>query len=159
MPVYIEKRIGVSNVNTNGHENLAAMKISDMLDLKTILRLTGNENRVIDVFKMDIEGAEKEVFADLDMTYACTYFKQLLFETHKNMRFRDLVQLERCFYLFRRDTRFFETTVHDPLLGPLTEFQLPGGHSLNVTAYHNELELAEVMFVSGELYFVNKNFF
>lgn len=111
-----------------------------------------------DVFKMDIEGPEKDVFAQLDMDYACKYFKQMVFETHKNMRFGDLVKLEQCFYLFRRDTRFFEYMVHHPQLGALSEFQAPEGFKINVAAYGDEKNLADFMFATGELYFVNKNF-
>lgn len=129
-----------------------------MLDLTSILKLTGTVNQVIDVFKMDIEGPEKEVFSNLNMNYACKFFKQIIFETHKNFRFRDLEKLEQCFYLFRRDTRFFEYLVHHPQLGFLSEFQAPQGHKINVTAFFNETFLAEFMFVTGELYFVNKNF-
>ena len=134
------------------------MKISDLLDLESILELTGTKDKVIDVFKMDIEGPEKCFFDNLNMTYACKYFKQMVFETHMNMEFEELIKLEDCFYLFRRDTRFFEYFKKHPKLGYLTEFQAPNGFRIDVAKFKNETNLAEFMFVNGELYFVNKNF-
>ena len=113
---------------------------------------------MIDVFKIDIEGPEKGVIQALDMTYACKYFKQMVFETHMNFRFTDLVKLEKCFLLFKRDTRFFENGVYNSLHGPLSEFQVPNGYKLNLQSYYNETYLAEFMFVTGELYFANRNF-
>ena len=109
--------------------------MSDLLDLESILELTGTKDKVIDVFKMDIEGPEKCVFANLNMDYACKYFKQMVFETHKNMEFSELLKLEECFYLFRRDTRFFEYNKVNPKLGTLTEFQAPDGFKLDVTKF------------------------
>lgn len=123
-----------------------------------IIQLTGLENRVIDVLKMDIEGSEKSVLAQLDMTYACKYIKQLMFESHGNMRFGELVKLETCFSLFRRDTRFFQHNRPSPELGLLTEFQLEQGFDLNLKYFDNETSLAEYMFANGELYFLNRNF-
>jgi hypothetical protein len=124
-----------------------------------ILKLTQMENRIIDFFKMDIEVTEKSVIADLNMSYACKYIKQLVFETHwGTMRFSELVKLEQCFLLFRRDTRFFLNNEASPDLGMLTEFQLPNGFRLDLKSFYNETFLAEYMFVNGELYFVNKNF-
>lgn len=113
---------------------------------------------MIDILKIDIEGPEKGVIENLDMAYACKYFKQIVFETHRNVRFADLVKLEKCFYLFKRDTRFFEYMVYNNLHGFLTEFQAPNGYNLNLKSYYNETYLAEFMFVTGELYFANKNF-
>ena len=107
---------------------------------------------------MDIEGPEKDFFEGLNISYACKYFKQIVFETHKNFRFKDLVKLEECFRLFRRETRFFEELIYDNRLGYLTEFQSPNGYKLQLKTYFNETYLAEFMFVTGELYFINKNF-
>lgn len=123
-----------------------------------ILRLTGMEHREIDVLKMDIDGAEKDIINKFDINYLCKYVKQLMMETHGNFRFSDLVMLERCFLMFRRDTRFFEHKDITPTLGLLTEFQLPDGFNLNLKPFRNENFLAEYMFTNGELYFINKNF-
>ena len=132
--------------------------MGDIIDLNTVLKLTNLVNKVVDVFKMDIEGPEKNVLADLDMSYACKYFKQLVFEAHKNFRFQEMAKLEECFMLFKRDTRFFDELFFDDRLGFLTEFQNPKGFNLKLQNYFNETYLAEVMFVSGELYFINRNF-
>jgi hypothetical protein len=135
------------------------VNIGELLDFSSLLKVTETENKLIDVLKMDIEGPEKAFFEYLDMDYACKYFKQLVFETHKDLfHFRDLVKLEKCFLLFRRDTRFFEYMDLHPDLGPLTEFQAPKGFKINVSKFFNESYLAETMFVTGELYFVNENF-
>lgn len=129
-----------------------------------ILRLTGLDNRVLDVVKMDIEGSEKSVVASLDMAYACKYIKQLMFESHGQLSLTDLVKLETCFDLFRRDTRFFQHSRPSSELGLLTEFQLNKQHRaqqgfmLSLKSFTNEIDLAEFMFCSGELYFLNRNF-
>lgn len=140
------------------------IKPSDLIGLKSILSLIGLENQVVDLFKMDIEGAERNVFRDLDMDYACKYFKQMLFETHpkRNVktrdRYDDLLKLEECFYLFRRDTRFFQNFHPDRKMGFVTEFQARNGFNIDVTKFANETDMAEFMFSTGEFYFANKNF-
>jgi hypothetical protein len=150
-------RLGISNNSTNS--DLSGLKFGDILDLNSILKLTLMTDKVIDVLKMDIEGWEKNVFDALDMNYACKYIKQIMFETHANVRFDDLEKLEECFVLFRRDTRFFEEVIYDARLGYLTEFQKPKGFNLNLTSYFNDTYMAEYMFVTGEIYFANRNFF
>lgn len=148
----------MSGAKSNGGGfNLKNLKFGEIIDLPSILRLTGLQKKVIDVVKMDIEGPEKDILNDLDIEYACKYIKQLMFESHENLRFRDLEKLEQCFLLFRRDTRFFRNFKEYPQ-GVLTEFQAPDGYKINVTEYHNETYLAEFMFVTGELYFANRNF-
>lgn len=132
--------------------------MGDKFDMISLIQLANLENKVIDVVKMDIEGDEKGVLMDLDMEYACEYFKQLLFETHGNFRFEDLVKLEECFFMFHRTTRFFINDVFNTPTGHRTEFQ-QDGFMLNLTRFGNEISLAEFMFVNGELYFVNKKFF
>ena len=113
---------------------------------------------------MDIEGTEWSVFIQMDMDYACKYFKQILFETHASNRgtmsmiqtLELLQKLEKCFLLFRRDTRMYaDYTVTE--LGILTEFQrdVP----VVVRNYGKDgIELAAWLFSMGEFYFVNKNF-
>ena len=133
------------------------MKIKDLISLDNLLEISGLKNKVVDVFKMDIEGPEKEIINNMDMDYACKYFKSMVFETHTNSKFADLVKLEKCFRLFFRSTRFFAGDSSGPT-GHLTEYQNPNGWSLNIAKYGNELGLAEFMFTSGELYFVNINF-
>lgn len=110
------------------------------------------------MFKMDIEGEEVGVFKQLDMSYACKYFKQIVFETHKNFRFKDLVKLEECFFMFYRHTRFFIHDLYNQPTGLLTEFQQKN-FSLDISLFKNETYLAEYMFVNGEFYFANENFF
>lgn len=149
-------RIGI-NSNKKSKKNLNDLKIKDLINLDDILDLTKLRNKVIDVFKMDIEGPEKDVFKNLDMNYACKYIKNLVFETHTNSKFADLVKLEQCFRLFWRSTRFFAGDTWGST-GHLTEFQNPNGWKLDIKKYGNEINLADFMFTSGELYFVNINF-
>ena len=132
--------------------------MGQIVDLNTLLELTNLKNKVIDYFKMDIEGPEKNVLEGLDMSYACKYIKQLALEAHKNFRFAEMEKLEQCFMLFRRDTRFFDQLIYDDRLGYLTEFQAPNGFDLKLKNYFKETYLAELMFVSGEFYFINRNF-
>ena len=81
-----------------------------------------------------------------------------MFETHLNFRFNELVKLEECFFMFHRHTRFYIKDLLDTPTGLKTEFQQTN-FSLNLSMFKDELYLAEYMFVNGEFYFVNKNFF
>lgn len=136
----------------------AKISIGTKLNLTSILKLVNLENEIIDVFKMDIEGEERGIFDSLDMRYACTYFKQMVFETHKNFAFNDLVKLEECFFLFYRHTRFFIGDLYNQPIGIATEFQRKD-YKLDLSLFRNETYLAEFMFVNGEFYFANSNFF
>jgi len=144
-------------VSRDGTNDLKSIQIGTKLDLMSILKLIGLENKVIDIFKIDIEGEEKGVFEKLDMDYACKYFKQIMFETHKNFRFDELTKLEQCFFMFYRHTRFFIRDLPDQPTGPLTEFQQEA-FKLDLSLFKNESYLAEYMFVNGEFYFANVNF-
>ena len=133
--------------------------------------------KVVDVFKFDIEGPEWDFLANLDVDYACQYFKQIMFETHMrgpngemnfdldkfnpdwNLKnFKTIQRLERCFLLFHRDTRFFVPgKLYSTNLGCLTEFQMD--EKVLIRRYgRNEIEATLYMFSTGELYFVNRNF-
>jgi hypothetical protein len=111
---------------------------------------------------MDIEGSEWNVFIQMDMDYACKYFKQILFETHwrniPDSNFENLAllkKLEKCFWLFHRDTRFYAELESEQKW--LTEFQRD--IALNIRSYgRNDLEVIAYMLAVGELYFVNQNF-
>jgi hypothetical protein len=149
-------KLGINGTATEAAD-LSQLSRGSLLNLADILKLTKLENKVIDVFKMDIEKAEKQVFKTFDMNFACKYIKQLVFETHRNMEFNELKKLEECFLLFHRDTRFFKRGRH-PLYGAITEFQDPDGFKLDLKRFGNELKLAAYMFVTGELYFLNRNF-
>ena len=87
-------------------------KIGWMATLQDILEVTNLTNKTIDVIKLDIEGEEASVILNLDIEYACKYFKQFVSEAHPlslgKYPFQFLNKLEKCFSLFRRDTRFFE---------------------------------------------------
>jgi hypothetical protein len=113
---------------------------------------------------MDIEGSEWSVFTQMDMDYACKYFKQILFESHPQKRgsmsmiqtLELLHKLDKCFLLFRRDTRFYSDYTLTKF-GKLTEFQrdVP----VVVRNYGKDgIELAAWLFSMGQFYFVNKNF-
>ena len=149
-------RVGIA-AKSNVAKNLSDLKISDLTSFDNLLVISSLKNKVIDVFKMDIEGPEKELINNMDMDYACKYFKSMLFETHKNSKFVDLVKLEQCFRLFYRSTRFFAGD-SSGATGHMTEYQNPNGWNLNISHYGNELGLAEFLFTSGELYFVNINY-
>ncbi len=100
-----------------GQETAKDIKIGDILSLHQILNYTNTRGQVIDVLKMDIEGAEKDLFASLDIDYLCTYVKQFCLETHRDFRqiaVEQLRRLEKCFYLFHRNTRFFMADTYGP---------------------------------------------
>jgi hypothetical protein len=128
------------------------------LRLEDIYKLTCLENQVVDVFKIDIEGGEKQVFDNMDVDYACKYIKQFMFETHKNFQFHELSKFEKCFRLFRRDPRLFMQDVLGSPTGVLSEYQNPNGFLLQIKLFKNELDLAEYLVVNGEFYFLNLNF-
>jgi hypothetical protein len=154
-PKWTFYRLGITGKKAN--RDLSSLKLKEMIDFEQVLDLTNTRNKVVDVFKMDIEDGEISVLETIDMDYLCKYVKQFVLETHLNMPRQLLYKVEKCFYLFHRDTRFFQTSHQGPT-GHLTEWQKPGGHSINVQKFLNELDLASFMFTTGELYFVNLNF-
>jgi hypothetical protein len=136
--------------------DLNKVKLGDLLNFNQILDLTESRNRIIDVFKIDIEGAQVSFMQAMDVDYFCKYVKQFMIESHDNMP-RDLMyKLEKCFYLFHRDPRFFNGNSYGPT-GPLTEWQKPGGYSIKLNRFKNENDLATVVYTMGELCFVNLN--
>jgi hypothetical protein len=153
-------RVGIIGFkNETKNEN----KIGWMIDLYSILELINQFNKPIDIFKLDIEGYEIEIIKNLDMDYACKYFKQFILETHffnyesSQSAFDLLKKLETCFSLFHRDTRFFRGDV-EGATGFMTEFQSPRTFKIELKPFINELDLANFLFTTGELYFINKNF-
>ena len=98
-------------------------KIGGFETLENILKLTNLKDKVVDVFKMDIERGEINVLENMDMNYACKYFKQFVLETHPDFEstqpqvrvsttdtyvYKLLQKFNKCFLLFHRDTRFFK---------------------------------------------------
>jgi hypothetical protein len=149
-------RLGITG--NKKEKDLSTLRIQDMISFGQVLEMTGTRNKIIDVFKMDIEGAEVGFLETIDMEYFCKYVKQFVFETHIRPPPHLLFKLEKCFYLFHRDTRFF---LVPPPVGPtgvMTEFQAPNGYSVNLSLFKNEIDLATVLFTQGELYFVNLKF-
>jgi hypothetical protein len=116
-------------------------------------------NRVIDFVKIDTEGAEWDVIADVmsrQPGLLCDHVKQLAVETHSwlnnhTYNYAVIRKLDACFRLFRRDQRFYIELEK-------TEWQRKDGFYLNLKMFHDEIDLARVLFIYGELYFVNVNF-
>ena len=139
-------------------------QIGWMATLEEILAYTDLNEKVIDVFKIDTEGSEIGVLENLNMDYACKYFKQFILETHPFYSSKDrenayqnlklLRKLEACFLLFHRDSRFLKGNGID---WGLTEFQSKN-FKLDLSNYKNELELMGYLMSIGELYFFNKNY-
>lgn len=150
-------RIGISDAQKR-EETTDKYNIKDIFNFKTVLKLVGVYNKVIDILKLDIEGEEKNILTNSDVIdYLCKNVKQLMFETHKNFKFDELVKLEKCFYMFYRHTRLFLHDVYGTPTGGRSEFQ--NGYHLDIGRFVNEINLSQYMFVNGELYFVNENFF
>jgi hypothetical protein len=131
------------------------------------LRLTTYENildyinlngKVIDIFKLDTEGAEWESLPHIMSTNSdllCKYVKNFALETHSwlyNHTHNYLIvkSLEKCFRMFKRDQRFYLSITG-------TEWQM-NSFMLDIKKFKDEIELATVLFTYGELYFVNINF-
>ncbi len=146
-------------------------RIGWIAKLNDILAHTGLTNKIIDIFKMDIENGEWSVLINLDIDYACRYFKQIILETHtskldkrifqQNGKFDPLQvlrKLEQCFLLFHRDTRFYLPGKVGTYGFYETEFQNHKHFRLSLEEFENEIELINFMVTYGELYFLNKNF-
>ena len=155
--VNVNKKWRFHKFGITGESNSNEIKIGGLERLPSILNYVELTNKVVDVFKMDIENAEWSVLANFDIDYACKYFKQFMLETHSfNRRFNPfyleiLRKLEKCFLLFRRDTRFFVTQ-------DKTEFQHHKIFKLDLEPFENEIVLINYVITYGELYFLNKNF-
>ena len=126
-------------------------------NILTYLNLNG---KIIDIFKMDIESAEYSSLTNIMNTnqdLLCKYVKQIAIETHPDSEHSDAYKLfqrlESCFRLYRRDHRFFFNTRNS-----ITEWQLKN-FKIDLSKFKNEVELAKWLFIYGELYFVNVNFF
>jgi hypothetical protein len=156
-------RIGV--VGNNSIQNVN--KIGWLTTFKEILKYTKLEHQIIDVLKMDIENGEWDVLKEIDMDYLCKYVKQFMMETHiKNnqitagtskMFFNQLKVLEKCFLLFRRDTRFYQERIFlNQMLK--TEFQSPRTYKIDLNQFMDENDIIDFMVTYGELYFINENF-
>jgi hypothetical protein len=153
-------RIGIQGARSN-LKIPQDLKINSFLNFDEILELTGKKNQVIDIFKMDIENGEKTVLEEMDIDYFCKYVKQYELEIHSAWRkkARQLMsRLEKCFYLYFRDTRFYMHERDGPG-GYLTEFQLKSsGVAIELASFRDDIELADYIFTMGELYFINLNF-
>ena len=160
-------RVGIKGNSMTKHTHV---KMGDLLNFDELLKYINLENEIVDVLKMDIEGAEKSFLAHLNMSYACKYIKQFVLETHPpaditkdNIKYESVLyllmrKLEECFLLFHRNTRFFIGDRHGTPTGHMTEFQNNDGFLLQLKSFKNEINLAQFMFNYGELYFINKNF-
>lgn len=142
-------------------------KIGWIATLEDILDLTNLKNKIVDIFKMDIEwwersqivGGEKDVLENLNIDYACKYFKQFMLETHSsnakgNLLMRLLRKLEKCFSIFYRDTRF----IIPGLKGEVFKSAAQEGFRLDLGIFGDEVVLSNFLISTGELYFVNEYF-
>ena len=85
-----------------------ANQIGWMARLSEILEYTKLNQKIIDIFKMDIESGEWEFLLNIDMDYMCKYVKQFVFETHStrsyshslndNDALKAVRKFEQCFF-------------------------------------------------------------
>jgi hypothetical protein len=100
---------------TNNARRRNVNKIGWLDTYPNILDHLNLRGRVVDVLKMDVEGAEWESLPyifETDIGLLCDYVKQIAIETHSwlyNHTHNYLIvkRLEECFRLFRRDHRFY----------------------------------------------------
>ena len=161
-PLWRFHRIGI--IGPSGVKN--KNQIGWLATFDQILEYTKLENKIIDVLKMDIEEADFSAISSLNLDYICKYVKQFMIETHPTTYHYDytlkmmnlMFKLEKCFLLFRRDTRFFMEHSADQFGSTKTEFQEPITFKLDLKHFSNEIELINYMITFGELYFINANF-
>ena len=148
-------RIGVTGSNANV---INKNQIGWIETLENIIQMTGLKDKVIDVFKIDIEGAEISVLENFNIDYACKYYKQFVIETHAPSLTKNLYvlmdKLNKCFSLFRRDTRLIGPNYS----GEYIEDIVKGEFNLNLKFFENEINLVNFLLSTGELYFINENF-
>ena len=143
---------------TNSERIKNINKIGWLDTYPNILNYLNLNGKIIDIFKIDAEGAEYESIPYIMNTnpdLLCKYVKQIAIETHSwlynhTFNYQVIQRLELCFRIYKRDQRFYETMV-------LTEWQVDG-FKLELKKFQNEIELAKWLFTYGELYFVNINF-
>ena len=145
--------LGISGLKSNiTNKN----KIGGIDTLENLIERINLKNEIIDVFKLDVEGAELQVLANFDIDYACKYFKQFVLETHAPDSKTDIIynllrRLEKCFRLFHRDTRFIAPRFYG-------EVFLHRNFTIDIQYFINEINLSKFLFSIGELYFINENF-
>jgi hypothetical protein len=118
------------------------LQIADILGLNDILRY----NKLID--------------KQIDVDYACKYFKQVLVETRSpNVQqiWAELRRLEKCFLLFLRHTRFY-LGYEFANTGHMTEFQAKSEFTFKTSFFRDEIFTINYLFSIGELHFVNKSY-
>ena len=123
-----------------------------------ILNYLNLNGKTIDIIKMDVEMAEYPSLTFIMNTnpdLLCKYVKQIAIEIHPGLDhsfdYKAIHRLDLCFRLYKRDQRFFFNT------NPMTEWQMPT-FQIDLKRFKNEVELAQWLFIYGELYFVNINF-
>ena len=128
---------------------------------QNILKYVKLTDKVIDVLKMDTEGAEFDFLDDV-MTYSpdllCKYVKQIAMESHSwlhsfnhTYHFHVLFKLESCFRLYERDQRFY-------LYRNSGNSEWQDNKPIILKNFKDEVEMAKHLFIYGELFFININF-
>lgn len=148
-------RIGVTGSAKNV---INKNKIGWIDTLENIIEMTGFKDKVIDVFKMDIESGEINVLEEFNIDYACKYYKQFVLETHAaslTQNLHDLMlKLDKCFSLFHRDSRLIGPNYSGEVVLDVAKT----GFNINLQHFVNEINLANFLISTGELYFINENF-
>ena len=162
-PLWRFHRIGIVSPKERSKDKT---QIGWMATFDEILKYTQLDNKIIDILKMDIEGYEDNILNTIDLDYLCKYVKQIFLENHpkdyktkSSLRFiKPLQKFEKCFLLFKRDTRFFLDPNADQYGNAKTEFQLPKSYKLDLNLFDDEIDLINYVVTHGELYFINFNF-
>ncbi|BFZ06268.1 hypothetical protein BsWGS_09307 [Bradybaena similaris] len=140
--------MGLGSYNTNAYIPRADTYVTNnqtwkMRTAKAVMKELGHENRVIDVFKMDIEGYEWAVLANMMETGVFRYIRQFMLEIHL---FPDFPLKQDYVYIYTVYTKLREMGFREFTIGPHPK-------NLEVNAFNNQgdVEFVNVLFSKAEM--------
>lgn len=133
-----------------------SLKCGDYLNMSDILGLTQLKNRTVDVVKINLNETEKESLKNLDMDYACLFFKVILVRTSFDVINGELSHLNKCFYLYNRETKFLISDyVPIEALNDNNYYNNTGNFTANPRISNRNNSKIHINMMNREFYFIN----